>query len=209
MSKELQEQFKKETGKDAIVYPAAHGEVGYASWDYQLWLEGKLTTPPAIQFCINHLRLLKEQGLGLYCNSIIENVIGKLSAPVSSYAPGKNKPFITANVKEILNQYLTNNNEKGISFSRLIELLNEVAEKYYTSPPLGEVSKWIPESIKLLLVTAIKDAENKYEAAKADADWHNNNVPNVGITVDYRTYDPLPAWVEEARTFINSLNLKK
>lgn len=37
------------------------------------------------------------------------------------------KPFIVANVREILDQY----DKEEISFSRMVEMLNEVAEKFY------------------------------------------------------------------------------
>lgn len=35
--------FEDETGKKAIEAPYCHGEIGFASWDYQLWLEEKIS----------------------------------------------------------------------------------------------------------------------------------------------------------------------
>lgn len=49
------------------------------------------------------------------------------------------------------------------------------------------------------LRAAIAQAENDHAASKRRADWHNNNVPGVGQTVDYLSPDRLPSWVEGAR----------
>ena len=45
-----QEQYEKETGKQWWINPVCHGELGYASWDYQLWLEDKVTNNQIDQF---------------------------------------------------------------------------------------------------------------------------------------------------------------
>ena len=37
------------------------------------------------------------------------------------------KPFIVANVREVLDQY----DREEISFSKMVEMLNEIAEKFY------------------------------------------------------------------------------
>ena len=51
-------------------------------------------------------------------------------------ATGKNKPFIVANVRDILDKYeLPENDVEGISFSRMVELFNEVAENFYSNIP--------------------------------------------------------------------------
>jgi hypothetical protein len=42
----------------------------------------------------------------------------------------KNKPFIVANVRDILDLY----DKEEISFSKMVEMLNDVAEKFYTKP---------------------------------------------------------------------------
>jgi len=39
----LQEQYEKETGKSWFTNPVCHGELGFASWEYQKWLEEKIT----------------------------------------------------------------------------------------------------------------------------------------------------------------------
>lgn len=36
----------------------------------------------------------------------------------------------------------------------------------------------------------------RYNNAVADADWHNNNMPNVGQTVDYKPYPAKPKELE-------------
>jgi hypothetical protein len=41
-NEQLRKEFEEQTGNKAIVFPACHGETGYASWEYQLWLEQKL-----------------------------------------------------------------------------------------------------------------------------------------------------------------------
>lgn len=47
---DVRNDFEKETGKRWMVVPVSHGENGYASWDYQLWLEGNLCNQsPTVQ----------------------------------------------------------------------------------------------------------------------------------------------------------------
>lgn len=46
---DVRNQFEDETGKGWMVIPVTHGENGYASWEYQLWLENKLATTPAAE----------------------------------------------------------------------------------------------------------------------------------------------------------------
>lgn len=62
---------------------------------------------------------------------------------------GKNKPFITANVRDIL--YLYDSHE--ITHSRMVELLNEVAADYYGKQPVSvgysEISGMLEEIINL------------------------------------------------------------
>jgi hypothetical protein len=53
-----------------------------------------------------------------------------------------------------------------------------------------------------MLGKAIKEEVNKFESNKAAADWFNNNTPNVGITINYQNYAPLPDWVKEAKDLI-------
>lgn len=49
-AKQLQEQFEKETGKRWYDVPYTHGEIAYASWDYQLWLEAiALAKTPSVE----------------------------------------------------------------------------------------------------------------------------------------------------------------
>ena len=49
-NEQLRKEFEEQTGNKAIVFPACHGETGYASWEYQLWLEQKLLEEYARQF---------------------------------------------------------------------------------------------------------------------------------------------------------------
>jgi hypothetical protein len=42
--KELRDEFEKETGEKWWTNPVSHGEMAFASWNYQLWLEKKLST---------------------------------------------------------------------------------------------------------------------------------------------------------------------
>jgi len=46
--------------------------------------------------------------------------------------PGEKKPFIVANVREILDYW---NNSEGCTFSRMVEMFNEVADKFYDKKP--------------------------------------------------------------------------
>lgn len=47
---------------------------------------------------------------------------------IPSIQPGKSKPFIAANVRDITDQYF---NGQHISFSKMVELFNDIAEKFY------------------------------------------------------------------------------
>ena len=53
----------------------------------------------------------------------------------------KNKPFIVANVRDILDLY----DKEEISFSKMVEMMNDVAEKFYRPEVLPP-----PENIKSL-----------------------------------------------------------
>ena len=35
-------QYEKETGNRWFTNPVCHGEIGFASWEYQKWLETKM-----------------------------------------------------------------------------------------------------------------------------------------------------------------------
>ena len=45
---------------------------------------------------------------------------------------GEKKPFIVANVRDILDYW---NNGEGCTFSRMVEMFNEVADKFYDKKP--------------------------------------------------------------------------
>lgn len=38
---ELREQYENETGEKWFIAPVCHGDTGFASWEYQTWLEEK------------------------------------------------------------------------------------------------------------------------------------------------------------------------
>jgi len=62
----------------------------------------------------------------------LENkIVQYMQIPHPAPAPGKQKPFIVANVKEIVEKEF---NETDIVSSRMVEMLNEVAERYYGQP---------------------------------------------------------------------------
>lgn len=42
------------------------------------------------------------------------------------------------------------------------------------------------------LNTSIKEIEDHYQAEKDEADWYNNNMPDVGITIAYKSHPPEP-----------------
>lgn len=58
----LQELYEKETGKYWMTNPVAHGELEFASWDYQVWLEKKAS----------QLELLVQEIVDIIDNLIIE-----------------------------------------------------------------------------------------------------------------------------------------
>ena len=53
--------------------------------------------------------------------------VNKVTIKSESHA-GEKKPFIVANVREILDYW---NNGEGCTFSRMVEMFNEVADKFY------------------------------------------------------------------------------
>ena len=63
--------------------------------------------------------------------TIYQSRINELTEVLNSIEPGKHKPFITANVREILDKYLPDNDD-SISYSKMVGLFNEVAKKYYS-----------------------------------------------------------------------------
>jgi hypothetical protein len=59
------------------------------------------------------------------------------------------------------------------------------------------------------LVEALREVithiNKQYEAECDDANWYNNNTPNVGISLDYMALPPYPAYAEKAKALLNSL----
>jgi hypothetical protein len=55
---------------------------------------------------------------------------------------------------------------------------------------------------------AIKQMENRYQAERADVDWFNNNTPNVGISVDYKSYPPAPAGLDNLKKLRDQLKVQ-
>lgn len=111
--------------------------------------------------------------------------------------------------------------KENIRLKRLLHDLTPQGSEFYNDPEY--CAKWIKESrfetqkiltkmvgaakekseaLEESLRESIKEAEDKFNATKNDADWFNNNTPNVGITVDYQTYPPLPAWVQKAKELL-------
>lgn len=43
MEEEIRKQYEIETGKKWFTVPFTHGEQAFASWEYQLWLEKKVS----------------------------------------------------------------------------------------------------------------------------------------------------------------------
>ena len=39
---EIRDLYKEQTKAEPIIFPVCHGEKGYASWEYLLWLEKKV-----------------------------------------------------------------------------------------------------------------------------------------------------------------------
>lgn len=60
------------------------------------------------------------------------------------------KPSIVANVREVLDLY----DKEEISFSRMVEMLNEIAEKFY-EPKWISVDEMLPEKLRRVLVIVV------------------------------------------------------
>lgn len=59
---------------------------------------------------------------------------------------------------------------------------------------------WIDE-----LNAAIDEMEKDYKTQKEQADWHNNNVPGVGQTIDYMSYPPEPPGLKRLKQLRENL----
>lgn len=59
--------------------------------------------------------------------------------------------------------------------------------------------------LRELLEQYVWEQEEIFNQNKAAADWHNNNVPGVGQTVEYMSYPALPKMVEEAKSLLLKL----
>lgn len=88
----------------------------------------------------------------------------KYSGQVAQPAPGKNKPFIAANVKDILMEWYPEGQD-SVSFSRMVEMLNEVAEKYY-QPAAGKVEDENVEDIAAKVYPIIPEDEFNHTLLK-------------------------------------------
>jgi hypothetical protein len=71
--------------------------------------------------------------------SAIEEYAAQFLHPVAPET-GKHKPFIVANVREIIEREF---DETGVVSSKMVELLNEVAERYYRLVEGREVYRWV------------------------------------------------------------------
>lgn len=62
---------------------------------------------------------------------------------------------------------------------------------------------WLTE-----LNAAIKEIEDEYQVEKDEVDWHNNSMPGVGQTIDYKSYPPEPPALKRLKQlrdyFLNS-----
>ena len=56
--------------------------------------------------------------------------------------------------------------------------------------------------MRTLLAFIVESEEIKFMAGKSAADWVNNNTPNIGQTIDYKSYPALPEWVELAKLLL-------
>lgn len=89
--------------------------------------------------------ILYEYGINImeYNDSFNSSLLKAMEEYKNQFAshipPGKEKPFITANVRDIVQQYYVPNGEQAVSFSSMVELLNEVAFKWHnqfvSTPP--------------------------------------------------------------------------
>ena len=61
-----------------------------------------------------------------------------------------------------------------------------------------------PAMYELLKEIRVEIAQ-RYNSAVADADWHNNNMPNVGQGVDYKPYPPKPKELEKIDEIIKKI----
>lgn len=96
---------------------------------------GKEVEAMAERIVARFSRFLKEDGLDYTDNlkAQLFNLVQAASLQPPSLETGKHKPFIVANIREIIDLYFKD--EPEISFSRMVEMLNEIAAKYYSEQP--------------------------------------------------------------------------
>ncbi|BFP39521.1 hypothetical protein FGF1_03660 [Flavobacteriaceae bacterium GF1] len=61
------------------------------------------------------------------------------------------------------------------------------------------------ERLKKLLLEAFKVENSKYESRCNQAHWYNNNMPNVGTSIDYKPLPKKSKWLEEVETLMPSI----
>lgn len=89
---------------------------------------------------------------------------------------------------------------------------SELTNSLYFLPTRGQkvdITKDVDEFIKFrfselfeLINEIIKEEEAKFNSVKNDADFFNNNTPNVGITIDYKSYPPLSKRISKLKNLI-------
>lgn len=83
--------------------------------------------------------------------------------------------------------------------ANLVEALNKSDRDFIKWQ--SEINGKLVEALNM----AVTQARMKYEDEKAEVDFHNNNCPGVGDSIDYKIYEPLPLWVEKAESVLKSV----
>lgn len=100
----------------------ARSKGSYANWDeYYNWIAKDGALPAVVAQLIESAT---EEAVMLFASQVPET--------------GKHKAFITANVRDILDQY-NDESDNGISHSKMVQLFNQIAENYYSQNPISAI----------------------------------------------------------------------
>lgn len=87
---------------------------------------------------------------------------------------------------------------KDFSYEKMAEIIQSYADQQ-TTPQQQTIEK-----LRELLRKAIEKETKRFNAVKQDTYWYNNNMPNVGQKLDYKSCPPKSDWLSEAEQFLNT-----
>lgn len=184
---EIRKEFESQTGNMAIIFPACHGETGYASWEYQLWLEQKILA--AQQFrspdMAEALSLLKEYEQW-EADLIADNEMWWPSVPKDRISGKTYDKMIELQAKR--NKLLASLCSPGSGWVKVEDGLPEIPPPYFENG-----LKLTPLGCRVIVYDSV--SKEVYEANYYDGHFDDNN-PDI---THWRPL-PTPPGVEDNQT---------